>query len=76
MIVSYHEERGIVRTMDTETHTSKGRAPTFAEAAVISAVCAAVISCGVLKLGCDAHIPIVFSAIIAALYGSFALKHP
>lgn len=50
------------------------RKPTFKEAAAVTALCAFIISYGVLKLGCDAHIPIVFSAVIVAFYGALILK--
>jgi hypothetical protein len=56
--------------------SQEGRKPTFAEALIILLVCAGIISYGVLKLGVDAHIPIITSAVIVALWGCFGLKYP
>ncbi|HPJ25805.1 MAG TPA: Na+/H+ antiporter NhaC [Synergistaceae bacterium] len=37
---------------------------------------AAIISYGVLSLGVDAHIPIIFSAVLSCLVGVFVIKKP
>jgi NhaC family Na+:H+ antiporter len=52
---------------------SEGRKPKFGEALTVLIIAAIVISYGVLKLGVDAHIPIVISAVVAALFGRWAL---
>lgn len=51
----------------------KGRKPSFVEALLVLVAAAAMISFGVLKLGVDAHIPIVFSATLTAFVGRWAL---
>ena len=56
--------------------SQEGRKPTFAEALIILLVCAGIISYGVLKLGVDAHIPIITSGVLVALWGCFGLKYP
>jgi NhaC family Na+:H+ antiporter len=53
-----------------------GRKPSFAEALLVLAVIAAVISGSVLKLGLDAHVPIFLCAVFTAVMGIFVLKHP
>lgn len=53
----------------------EGRRPTFLEASLILIACAGIISYGVLKLGADAHIPIIISAVIVAFWGAFVLKY-
>ena len=52
---------------------SKERKPKFIEAALVLIASAAMISYGVLKLGVDAHIPIIFSAVLTALVGRWFL---
>ena len=47
----------------TETAARK---PSFAEALGVVVLAGAIISFGILKLGVDAHIPIIFSAIICS----------
>ncbi|EFC90888.1 MULTISPECIES: Na+/H+ antiporter NhaC [Dethiosulfovibrio] len=57
-------------------NASEGRRPSFMEAAVLLIICAGLISYGVLKLGADAHIPIILSAVLVSLWGAFVLKFP
>ncbi|SMG15753.1 Na+/H+ antiporter NhaC [Dethiosulfovibrio salsuginis] len=59
-----------------DTQKQEGRRPTFLEASIILLACAGLISYGVLKLGADAHIPIIISAVIVSLWGAFVLKYP
>lgn len=51
----------------------KGRKPAFIEALLVLAAAAAMISYGVLVLGVDAHIPIIFSAALVAVVGRWLL---
>ncbi|HOO62652.1 MAG TPA: Na+/H+ antiporter NhaC [Synergistaceae bacterium] len=53
-----------------------GRKPSFTEALVVIVLAGAIISFSILKLGVDAHIPIIFSAIIAAFWACFMLRYP
>ncbi len=52
------------------------RKPTLTEALIVVIFAACFISYGVLKLGVDAHIPIVISAVFAALVARWSVKIP
>ena len=55
---------------------SQMRQPSLGLSIALFALCAFIISMGVLKLGVDAHIPIVICAVIAATVGVVILKKP
>jgi len=55
---------------------NQSRQPGLGLSIGLFALCAFIISMGVLKLGVDAHIPIVICAVIAATVGVVVLKKP
>lgn len=69
-----HFRKGVTETMVESSVEKKGRKPAFIEALLVLVAAAAMISYGVLVLGVDAHIPIVFSAVLAAFVGRWVLK--
>ncbi len=55
---------------------AKGVRPSLGLSLGVLIVAAVIISCGVLVLGVDAHIPIVFSTVVVCCVGLIVLKKP